>query len=91
MCISVFAKVRRESDGAHLIGIPGQSDRWRRDYSSSDWYIGERHWDLALIYDIAVTQNAVPSKSWMQEWWRELGFFKKKGKKDTPEEFWMVF
>jgi hypothetical protein len=38
-------------------------------YSPSDWYPGNNHWDIAIVYPVEVQQPVGRSP-----WWRELGF-----------------
>ncbi len=41
-------------------------------YSPSDWYPGNNHWDLAIVYPVKIQQ---PLRR--QPWWRELEFVQK--------------
>ena len=41
-------------------------------YSPSDWYPGNNHWDLAIVYPVKVQQPVG-----RPPWWRELGFVEK--------------
>jgi ADP-ribose pyrophosphatase YjhB (NUDIX family) len=45
-------------------------------YSRSDWYPGEKHWDLVFVYRVRFTQSNAPTKRSMK-WWRELHFYRK--------------
>lgn len=40
---------------------------------STDWYPGERHWDIVFVYFVGITR--LPRKP---PWWRVLGFADKK-------------
>ncbi len=42
-------------------------------YSESDWYPGNRHWDLAIVYPVRILQSVK-----RPPWWKELGFVAKK-------------
>jgi hypothetical protein len=41
-------------------------------YSPSDWYPGNNHWDLAIVYPVKVQQPVG-----RPPWWRALGFVEK--------------
>jgi len=45
--------------------------------SPSEWYPGNSHWDLALVYDVKVKSKDKPVKN-IPKWWQELYFVKKK-------------
>lgn len=38
--------------------------------AKSDWYPGQKHWDLAFLYDVT---GQLPART--PRWWRELGWF----------------
>jgi hypothetical protein len=42
----------------------------------SDWYPGNSHWDLALVYDVRVRKAAKDLQ--VPKWWEQLEFVKKK-------------
>jgi|SRR5579872_6224058 len=43
--------------------------------SPSDWYPGNSHWDLAVVYDVRVRGKGLKDTP---KWWQELEFVKKK-------------
>ncbi|MDA4112177.1 MAG: hypothetical protein OK439_06525 [Thaumarchaeota archaeon] len=45
--------------------------------SPSEWYPGNTHWDLALVYDVKIKPKDQPAKN-IPKWWQELYFVKKK-------------
>ncbi len=45
-------------------------------HSRSDWYPGEKHWDLAFVYRVKIKQSNVPTKT-SRKWWQELHFLRK--------------
>jgi hypothetical protein len=44
--------------------------------SPSDWYPGNNHWDLALVYDVKIKSKDQLAN--IPKWWQELYFVKKK-------------
>ncbi len=44
-------------------------------YSPSEWYPGQNHWDLALVYYL--DSKTEPLKKVSRKWWSELAFLKK--------------
>jgi hypothetical protein len=44
--------------------------------SSSDWYPGNNHWDLAIVYDVKIRDKKF--KDEIPKWWAELEFVRKK-------------
>ncbi|MDA4131197.1 MAG: hypothetical protein OK457_10540 [Thaumarchaeota archaeon] len=44
----------------------------------SQWYPGNNHWDLALVYDVKVKSKSQTSPKNIPKWWSELYFVKKK-------------
>jgi hypothetical protein len=43
----------------------------------SEWYPGNNHWDLALVYEVKIKSKYQPAKN-IPKWWQELYFVKKK-------------
>jgi hypothetical protein len=53
--------------------------------AASDWYPGNNHWDLAIVYDVKVRGKDLKN---IPKWWGELEFVKKKKDFLTKEYGW---
>jgi len=70
--------VRRIMEGELGIGDYSLSKKGPKIFSynsPSDWYPGNTHWDLAIVYDVRVRGKGLKD---VPRWWQELEFVKKK-------------
>ncbi|TLY02934.1 MAG: hypothetical protein E6K95_04525 [Thaumarchaeota archaeon] len=60
------------NDQLHVTKFKAGEPRVLSYYSPSDWYPGNNHWDIAIVYRVGVSQpvRKLP-------WWKQLGFVEK--------------
>lgn len=68
--------LRRVMEDQLLIGDYSSKGPRIFSYTSpSDWYPGNNHWDLAIVYDVKIRNKSLKDTP---KWWQELDFVKKK-------------
>ncbi|MDA4129050.1 MAG: hypothetical protein OK422_06325 [Thaumarchaeota archaeon] len=56
-------------DQLHMPSYKASGPRVRSYTSPSDWFPGNKHWDLVLVYEVATNGKVKPLP-----WWKELAF-----------------